>query len=147
MSQFNFVGNEGKSLNTVEVSMLDSHHASIGEQLLRVVVDEFYTAIRLSKVQKSFMGFCVKCYNKLPTTILNLNGKKFKSCIKRELCKQAYYKLSDYIEDKNVWQHKHYFKIETFIKERFFQETTRDLDNLDGFQVARALETEDCIYS
>lgn len=60
---------------------------------------------RLSKVQKSFMGFCVKCYNKLPTTILNLNEKKFKSCIKRELCKQAYYKLSDYIEDKNVWQH------------------------------------------
>ncbi|KAF9800965.1 hypothetical protein SFRURICE_014138 [Spodoptera frugiperda] len=48
---------------------------------------------RLSKVQKSFMGFCVKCYNKLPTTILNLNEKKFKSCIKRELCKQAYYKL------------------------------------------------------
>ncbi|KAF9799383.1 hypothetical protein SFRURICE_003080, partial [Spodoptera frugiperda] len=57
------------------------------------------------------MGFCVKCYNKLPTTILNLNEKKFKSCIKRELCKQAYYKLSDYIEDKNAWQHKHYFKI------------------------------------
>uniref|UniRef100_A0A2H1W245 SFRICE_031986 n=1 Tax=Spodoptera frugiperda TaxID=7108 RepID=A0A2H1W245_SPOFR len=40
---------------------------------------------RLIKVQKSFMGFCVKCYNKLPTTILNLNEKKFKSCIKREL--------------------------------------------------------------
>ncbi|KAF9797120.1 hypothetical protein SFRURICE_019741, partial [Spodoptera frugiperda] len=65
---------------------------------------------RLSKVQKSFMGFCVKCYNKLPTTILNLNEKKFKSCIKRELCKQAYYKLNFSVVARSlvvpsIWQY------------------------------------------
>ncbi|KAF9807032.1 hypothetical protein SFRURICE_011176, partial [Spodoptera frugiperda] len=40
---------------------------------------------RLSKV---LLHLNVKCYNKLPTTILNLNEKKIKSCIKRELCKR-----------------------------------------------------------
>lgn len=60
---------------------------------------------RLSKVHTSFMGYCVKCYNKIPCDILQLNEKKFKTHIKNILCKQAYYKLDDYIEDKNAWKH------------------------------------------
>ena len=31
--------------------------------------------------------------------------KKFKKYIKSTLCKQAYYKLDDYIQDKNAWKH------------------------------------------
>ena len=49
------------------------------------------------------MGYCVKCYNKIPRDILELNERKFKTCIKRTLCSQAYYKLEDYINDKNAW--------------------------------------------
>ncbi len=59
---------------------------------------------RLAKVHKSFMGLCVKCYNKIPTEIQNLNESKFKLCIKKVLCRKAYYKLNDYIEDKNAWR-------------------------------------------
>ena len=58
---------------------------------------------RLAKVDTSFMGYCLKCYNKIPTYILELNETKFKSCIKRTLCSQAYYKLGDYLDDKNAW--------------------------------------------
>ena len=58
---------------------------------------------RLAKVDSSFMGYCLRCYNKIPQSILELNERKFKTCIKRTLCKQAYYKLSDYIADKNAW--------------------------------------------
>lgn len=51
-----------------------------------------------------FMGFCVKCYNRVPMEIQNLNESKFKLCIKKTLCRQAYYKVNDYIEDKNAWR-------------------------------------------
>ena len=47
--------------------------------------------------------YCLKCYNKIPPHIQQLNETKFKSCIKRTLCRQAYYKLGDYIDDKNAW--------------------------------------------
>ena len=60
---------------------------------------------RLSKVHTSFMGYCVKCYNKIPDNILELNDMRFKTHIKATLCKQAYYKLEDYIQDKNAWKH------------------------------------------
>ncbi|CAF4750832.1 unnamed protein product [Pieris macdunnoughi] len=62
-------------------------------------------SFRLAKVQNSFMGYCVKCYNKIPCDILKLNERKFKCFIKSTLCKQAYYKLDDYIQDKNAWKH------------------------------------------
>lgn len=62
------------------------------------------TPFRLAKVRKSFMGFCIKCYNKIPEKILELSDTKFKLCIKKTLCKQAYYKLNEYIEDKNAWK-------------------------------------------
>ena len=58
---------------------------------------------RLAKVASSFMGYCTKCYNKIPPHILELNETKFKTCIKRTLCRLAYYKLGDYITDKNAW--------------------------------------------
>ncbi len=59
---------------------------------------------RLAKVHKSFMGFSVKCYNKIPGEIQQLNERNFKLCVKKTLCKKAYYKLSDYIEDKDAWR-------------------------------------------
>ena len=51
------------------------------------------------------MGYCVKCYNKIPCDVLKLNERKFKTYIKNTLSRQAYYKLDDYINDKNVWKH------------------------------------------
>ena len=60
---------------------------------------------RLAKVDSTFMGYCLKCYNKIPQNILELNETKFKTCIKRTLCKRAYYKLGDYIADSNAWLH------------------------------------------
>lgn len=62
-------------------------------------------SFRLAKVRSSFMGYCVKCYNKIPCDILKLNERKFKTFVKNTLCKQAYYKLDDYIQDKNAWTH------------------------------------------
>ena len=51
---------------------------------------------RLAKRDTTFMGYCLKCYNKIPQNILELNETKFKTCIKRTLCERAYYKLGDY---------------------------------------------------
>ena len=50
------------------------------------------------------MGFGVKCYNKIPEEIKHLNERQFKLCIKKTMCRLAYYKLNDYIEDKNAWR-------------------------------------------
>lgn len=58
---------------------------------------------RLHRVGNSFMGQCIRFYNKLPIDIRNLPTKKFKIFIKTKLCKKGYYKISDYIDDKNAW--------------------------------------------
>ncbi|KAF9798264.1 hypothetical protein SFRURICE_012935 [Spodoptera frugiperda] len=51
---------------------------------------------RLTKISKSFIGFCVKCYNKIPEEIKHLNERQFKLCYKKTMCRLAYYKLNDY---------------------------------------------------
>uniref|UniRef100_A0A2H1WT74 SFRICE_028976 n=1 Tax=Spodoptera frugiperda TaxID=7108 RepID=A0A2H1WT74_SPOFR len=61
--------------------------------------------VRLSKVQKSFMGLGVQCYNKIPTNILDFKESDFETCIKHGLCKKAYYKVTDYLKDENAWQY------------------------------------------
>lgn len=63
-----------------------------------------YPRFRLGKVSSSFKGLCIKCYNKLPSNIINLSENKFKKTVKNELMKKAYYKVEDYLNDKLVWQ-------------------------------------------
>lgn len=58
---------------------------------------------RLAKTQNSFMGMCVRCYNKLPENVLDLSETKFKKYIKKTLCSKAYYKFDDYLMDKSAW--------------------------------------------
>ena len=61
-------------------------------------------ASRLHKVTKSFQGLCVRFYNKVPVEIQNIPLNKFKIIIKTKLCAKAYYKISDYLDEKNPWQ-------------------------------------------
>lgn len=59
---------------------------------------------RLHKVSKSFKGQCIRFYNKLPSDMLKLSINKFKNAIKRKLYKKAYYKITDYLDDKKAWE-------------------------------------------
>lgn len=59
--------------------------------------------IRLTKVSKSFKGQCVRFYNKVPSDVQSLSISKFKNLIKRKLCEKAYYKISEYLDDKSAW--------------------------------------------
>lgn len=61
------------------------------------------TITRLHKISKSFIGQCVRFYNKIPLDFQILPLNQFKSVIKRKLCKKGYYKISDYLEDLNPW--------------------------------------------
>ena len=61
-------------------------------------------ASRLHKTSNYFMGQCIRFYNKLPSNIRDLSINKFKTTIKAKLCSRAYYKVSDYINDKNAWE-------------------------------------------
>lgn len=63
----------------------------------------FEPQCRLAKVRTSFVGLCVRYYNKIPDDVLNLPEKKFKCFIKQTLCKKAYYKLEEYLSDKEAW--------------------------------------------
>lgn len=54
---------------------------------------------RLSKVSKSFISNCIRCYNKIPDKILILTDKKFKHSLKSFLISRAYYKLEDFFND------------------------------------------------
>lgn len=58
---------------------------------------------RLSKVRNSFVGNCIQFYNKIPDNIVQLSDRQFKIIIKKTLCNKAYYKIDDYINDKEVW--------------------------------------------
>lgn len=59
---------------------------------------------RLAKVNKSFIGNSVRFFNKIPEQIKNLPLLKFKTCVKQNLAKKGYYKVSQYIEDSNAWE-------------------------------------------
>jgi hypothetical protein len=58
---------------------------------------------RRAKTSKSFIGNGIKFYNKIPSKITDLPESKFKKCIKEVLSNKAYYKISDFINDKNIW--------------------------------------------
>lgn len=58
---------------------------------------------RLTKSKTSFMGHCIRFYNKIPSSIQNLTDINFKAHVKQVLCKKAYYKVEDFINDKITW--------------------------------------------
>lgn len=58
---------------------------------------------RLTKTSKSFMGNCVRFFNKIPSSIKDLPDARFKTVIKRILISKAYYSLKHYVDDKDAW--------------------------------------------
>jgi len=58
---------------------------------------------RLHKISKSFIGQCIRFYNKLPKNIRNMPLNKYKKTIKLRLCSRAYYTITDYLEDRTGW--------------------------------------------
>ncbi|KAG7299149.1 hypothetical protein JYU34_017682 [Plutella xylostella] len=62
-----------------------------------------FPTLRLSKTNTSFMGNCIRFYNKLSNEAINLTEQKFKNYVKATLCSKAYYSINDYLNDKNAW--------------------------------------------
>lgn len=58
---------------------------------------------RLSKVNNSFVGNSIRFFNKLPEDSLQLSDNKFKKYVKQHLLKKGYYKVEDYVNDKDAW--------------------------------------------
>lgn len=61
------------------------------------------TSHRLVKSKNSFLGNCVRFYNKIPKCITDLTDSRFKSMVKRTLMSKAYYKVNEYIIDRDAW--------------------------------------------
>jgi hypothetical protein len=59
---------------------------------------------RLHKTGNTFFGKCIQIYNKLPLNVTKLPLHKLKQTVKVTLMKQGYYKVEDYLEDKNIWK-------------------------------------------
>ena len=58
---------------------------------------------RLQKVNTSFMGNCVRFFNKLPHDFQKMSLNKFKNFVKRHLIRKAYYNVNEFINDKTVF--------------------------------------------
>ena len=65
----------------------------------KIVVRKF----RLAKTNKSFLGNGVRFYNKLPKSVTDLTVNNFKNHVKSVLLGKAYYKVKDYVDDREVW--------------------------------------------
>lgn len=61
-------------------------------------------ASRLRKISTSFVGNCIRFYNKIPAEIVNLPFSKFKSHVKSNLLSKAYYTVNDFLNDKNAFK-------------------------------------------
>ena len=61
-------------------------------------------SFRLHKTTNSFLGLAVPIYNKLPDKAIGMSLNKLKKYVKHTLINKAYYKLNDYLNDKNPWQ-------------------------------------------
>jgi hypothetical protein len=59
---------------------------------------------RLHKTGNTFFGKCIQIYNKVPLNVTKLPLHKLKQTVKVTLMKQGYYKVEDYLEDKNIWK-------------------------------------------
>lgn len=59
---------------------------------------------RLSKVNKSFLCQSIRFFNTLPDDVIDLPYRKFKTFVKQKLSRKGYYKLQDFINDKEAWK-------------------------------------------
>lgn len=62
------------------------------------------TACRLRKVSTSFVGNCIRFYNKIPIDVVDLPFNKFKLQVKSHLMSKAYYTLNEFLDDKNAFK-------------------------------------------
>ncbi|CAK1579780.1 unnamed protein product [Parnassius mnemosyne] len=59
--------------------------------------------LRLHKVGNSFVGNSIKMFNKIPQDLVDMPLNKFKIEVKKCLMKKGYYKVDEYLKDKNPW--------------------------------------------
>ncbi|CAK1580619.1 unnamed protein product [Parnassius mnemosyne] len=59
---------------------------------------------RLHGISNSFMGQCIRFYNKIPEHVQSLSINKFKSFIKEKLYKKGYYNIKEYMNENNPWE-------------------------------------------
>ncbi|CAK1581342.1 unnamed protein product [Parnassius mnemosyne] len=59
---------------------------------------------RLHRVSNSFLGQCIRYYNKVPESVQVLSITKFKCFIKLKLYKKGYYSINEYMVDNNPWE-------------------------------------------
>ncbi|CAK1577859.1 unnamed protein product [Parnassius mnemosyne] len=59
---------------------------------------------RLHRVSNSFLGQCIRYYNKVPESVQVLCITKFKCFIKLKLYKKGYYSINEYMVDNNPWE-------------------------------------------
>ena len=59
---------------------------------------------RLHRVGNSFLGQCVRFYNKIPLDIQEFSITKFKNYMKQKLQNKGYYTINDYLNDNNPWE-------------------------------------------
>lgn len=85
-----------KNLN--QFSVKSDIHSINTRNKHKLVVPRF----RLTKSNKSFLGNCVRFYNKLPKCVTDLTDIKFKNTVKSTLIKKAYYKIQDFVDDKDI---------------------------------------------
>ena len=58
----------------------------------------------LHRVRNSFMGQCVRFYNRIPENVRECSISQFKTVVKRRLCVKDYYQINDYINDNTPWE-------------------------------------------
>ena len=86
--------------NLHKFKLNSDHHNMNTRNKDKIAVPRF----RLCKTNKSFLGNCVRFYNKIPKDITGLTESKFKLHVKSILLKKAYYKVTQYIEDRDAWK-------------------------------------------
>jgi hypothetical protein len=58
---------------------------------------------RLQKCRGSFLGKGIDLFNKLPQNLIDLPLHKFKKHVKKILLSKGYYKVEDYLRDRDAW--------------------------------------------
>ena len=53
---------------------------------------------------QQFVGLSIRFYNLIPKEVLDLPLQKFKKCVKSRLLSKGYYKINDFINDKDTWK-------------------------------------------
>jgi hypothetical protein len=62
---------------------------------------------RTHKTGNKFLGKYIQIYNKVPVNVTKLPLHKLKQTVKDDddvLMKRGYYKVEEYLNDKNIWK-------------------------------------------